>query len=38
MNQKPKNYDNIDTSDLQMSFDDELYRTQWYLVRCFSRN
>ncbi len=37
-NQQPKNYDNIDTSNLQMSFDDRLYRTQWYLVRCFYQN
>ncbi len=30
-----QNYDYVDTSKLEMSFDDKLYRVQWYLVRWF---
>ena len=31
-NERSINVDNIDTSKLTMSFDDTLYRDQWYLV------
>ena len=31
--QPPKNCDHIDTSNLQMSFNDPLYCFEWYLVR-----
>lgn len=33
--QPVENYGNISISKLQMSFNDELYRFQWYLVRFF---